>query len=148
MTAWMRRWRLVAASRPSCWKRWQGSRPAFFETVLELLYRMGYGTSKSDLKRAGRPGDGGIDGVISSDRLGLEKVYVQADDKEKPMRHPEVQAFYGALAGQRANKGVLTGTSRPRRRSSRGPSRASCSSTAPGSPSCQSNTRSASPFAL
>jgi restriction system protein len=53
--------------------------PSFFETiVLDLLHRMGYGTSRSDLQRVGGAEDGGIDGVISLDRLGLEKVYVQA----------------------------------------------------------------------
>ena len=48
-------------------------------------------------------GDGGIDGVISLDRLGLEKVYVQAKRWQGSVGRPEVQAFYGALAGQRAN---------------------------------------------
>ena len=51
----------------------------YFETiVLDLLHKMGYGTSRADLVRVGRSGDGGIDGIISLDRLGLEKVYVQA----------------------------------------------------------------------
>src|SRR5690606_3897212 len=53
--------------------------PEFFEQlVLDLLHAMGYGTSRSDLQRVGGSGDGGIDGIISLDRLGLEKVYVQA----------------------------------------------------------------------
>ena len=53
--------------------------PKFFETiVLDVLHKMGYGTSRSDLQRVGGSGDGGIDGVIALDRLGLEKVYVQA----------------------------------------------------------------------
>ena len=53
--------------------------PAFLETtVLDLLHKMGYGTSRSDLKRVGGSGDAGIDGVISLDKLGLDKVYVQA----------------------------------------------------------------------
>jgi hypothetical protein len=53
--------------------------PTFFEQlVLELLHAMGYGTSRADLQRVGGSGDGGIDGVISLDRLGLEKEYVQA----------------------------------------------------------------------
>jgi restriction system protein len=60
----------------------------------------------------GRSGDGGIDGVISLDRLGLEKVYVQAKRWQgSVVGRPEVQAFYGALAGQRANKGVFITTS-------------------------------------
>jgi restriction system protein len=86
--------------------------PSFFETiVLDLLHRMGYGTSRADLQRVGGSGDGGIDGVISLDRLGLEKVYVQAKRWQQTVGRPEVQAFYGALAGQRSNKGVFITTS-------------------------------------
>jgi restriction system protein len=86
--------------------------PAFFETtVLELLHRMGYGGTRNDLQRVGGVGDAGIDGVISLDKLGLEKVYVQAKRWQQPVGRPEVQAFYGALAGQRANKGVFITTS-------------------------------------
>lgn len=86
--------------------------PTFFETiVLDLLHRMGYGTSRTDLQRVGGVGDAGIDGVISLDRLGLEKVYIQAKRWQQTVGRPEVQAFYGALAGQRANKGVFITTS-------------------------------------
>ncbi|MCW1967897.1 MAG: restriction endonuclease [Anaerolineae bacterium] len=86
--------------------------PAYFETVvLDLLHRMGYGTSRTDLQRVGGSGDGGIDGIISLDKLGLEKVYVQAKRWQNSVGRPEVQAFYGALAGQRANKGVFITTS-------------------------------------
>jgi len=86
--------------------------PSFFETiVLDLLHRMGYGASRADLQRVGGSGDGGIDGVISLDKLGLEKVYVQAKRWQQTVGRPEVQAFYGALAGQRANKGVFITTS-------------------------------------
>jgi restriction system protein len=86
--------------------------PSYFETiVLDLLHRMGYGTSRTDLQRVGGSGDGGIDGVISLDKLGLEKVYVQAKRWQNTVGRPEIQAFYGALAGQRANKGVFITTS-------------------------------------
>lgn len=86
--------------------------PSFFETiVLDLLHKMGYGASRADLQRVGGSGDGGIDGVISLDKLGLEKVYVQAKRWQQTVGRPEVQAFYGALAGQRANKGVFITTS-------------------------------------
>jgi restriction system protein len=86
--------------------------PAFFETiVLDLLHRMGYGASRADLQRVGGSGDGGIDGVISLDRLGLEKVYVQAKRWQNNVGRPELQAFYGALAGQKAKKGVFITTS-------------------------------------
>ena len=86
--------------------------PAFFETiVLDVLHRMGYGTSRTDLQRVGGAGDGGIDGIISLDKLGLEKVYVQAKRWQQAVGRPEVQGFYGALAGQRAAKGVFITTS-------------------------------------
>jgi restriction system protein len=86
--------------------------PSFFETiVLDLLHRMGYGASRADIQRVGGSGDGGIDGIISLDKLGLEKVYVQAKRWQQTVGRPEVQAFYGALAGQRANKGVFITTS-------------------------------------
>jgi restriction system protein len=86
--------------------------PKFFEfVVLDVLHKMGYGASRSDIRRVGGSGDGGIDGVISLDRLGLEKVYVQAKRWQHAVGRPEVQGFYGALAGQRANKGVFITTS-------------------------------------
>jgi restriction system protein len=86
--------------------------PAYFETiVLDLLHRMGYGASRTDLQRVGGSGDGGIDGIISLDRLGLEKVYVQAKRWKDSVGRPELQAFYGALAGQKAKKGVFITTS-------------------------------------
>jgi len=86
--------------------------PAFFEElVLHLLHALGYGSDLENLQHLGRSGDGGIDGVISLDKLGLEKVYVQAKRWQGPVGRPEVQGFYGALAGRRARKGVLIMTS-------------------------------------
>jgi len=86
--------------------------PQHFETiVLDLLHRMGYGAKREDLQRVGGVGDAGIDGVISLDKLGLEKVYVQAKRWQGPVGRPDVQGFYGALAGQRAHKGVFITTS-------------------------------------
>lgn len=86
--------------------------PSFFETiVLDLLHRMGYGASRADLQRVGGSGDGGIDGIISLDRLGLEKVYVQAKKWQEHVGRPHLQAFYGALAGQKAKKGFFITTS-------------------------------------
>lgn len=88
------------------------AQPAFFEgLVLHLLHALGYGSTLEDLQHLGRSGDGGIDGVISLDKLGLEKVYVQAKRWQGQVGRPEVQAFYGALAGRRARKGVLITTS-------------------------------------
>lgn len=86
--------------------------PGFFESiVLELLHRMGYGANRSDLQKVGGSGDAGIDGIISLDRLGIEKVYVQAKRWQQIVGRPELQAFYGALAGQKAKKGVFITTS-------------------------------------
>lgn len=86
--------------------------PTYFETiVLDLLHRKGYGANRNDLQRVGGSGDGGIDGIISLDRLGFEKVYVQAKRWQANVGSPELQAFYGALAGQRARKGVFITTS-------------------------------------
>jgi restriction system protein len=86
--------------------------PAFFEDlVLDLLHALGYGTSEDDLERVGHSGDGGIDGVISLDKLGFERVYIQAKRWQGSVGRPEVQAFYGALAGRRARKGVFITTS-------------------------------------
>lgn len=86
--------------------------PEFFQgLVLDLLHALGYGTSEEDLQGVGAAGDGGIDGIISLDRLGFEKVYVQAKRWQKPVGRPEIQAFFGALAGRRAKKGVFITTS-------------------------------------
>jgi restriction system protein len=86
--------------------------PEFFEKlVLELLHAMGYGTSRSDLQRVGGSGDGGIDGIISLDKLGLEKVYVQAKRWKNTVGSPEIQGFMGALQLQNASKGVFITTS-------------------------------------
>jgi restriction system protein len=86
--------------------------PAFFEElVLDLIHALGYGTSADDLEHVGATADGGIDGIISLDRLGFEKVYVQAKRWQHSVGRPEVQAFFGALAGRKARKGVFITTS-------------------------------------
>jgi restriction system protein len=87
--------------------------PAFFETlVVDLLVSMGYGGSQRDAGQAiGGSGDGGVDGIIKEDRLGLEAIYIQAKRWERPVGRPEIQQFAGALQGQRARKGVFITTS-------------------------------------
>ena len=87
--------------------------PAFFERlVVELLVAMGYGGSRKDAGQTiGRSGDGGIDGVIKEDRLGLDAIYIQAKRWEGVVGRPEIQKFAGALQGQRAKKGVFITTS-------------------------------------
>jgi restriction system protein len=86
--------------------------PGRFEViVLDVLHRLGYGANRNDLQRVGGSGDGGIDGIISLDKLGLEKVYVQAKRWKSTVGRPELQSFYGALAGQKAKRGVFITTS-------------------------------------
>lgn len=89
------------------------STPNFFEElVVDLLVAMGYGGSMEDAGRAvGRSGDGGIDGIIKEDKLGLDVVYVQAKRWTGGVGRPVVQAFAGSLEGVRARKGVLITTS-------------------------------------
>jgi len=80
-------------------ERVKGCSPAFFERlVVELLLKMGYGGSRMDAGQAmGRSGDGGIDGIIKEDRLGLDSVYIQAKRwDETVVGRPEVQKFAGA----------------------------------------------------
>ena len=87
--------------------------PAFFEQlVIDLLVRMGYGGTRKDAGQAiGRSGDGGIDGIIKEDRLGLDIVYIQAKKWDNTVSRPEIQKFAGALQGQRAKRGVFITTS-------------------------------------
>jgi restriction system protein len=90
-----------------------GSPEAFERLVVELLVAMGYGGSRADAGEAvGRSGDGGIDGIIKEDRLGLDTIYIQAKRWEHPISRPEIQKFVGALQGVRAKKGVFITTSR------------------------------------
>ena len=87
--------------------------PQFFEQlVVDLLVSMGYGGTRQDAAKAvGGSGDGGIDGVINEDLLGLDTVYIQAKRWDNPVGRPEVQRFAGALQGNRSRKGVLLTTS-------------------------------------
>jgi len=87
--------------------------PSFFERlVVELLVRMGYGGTLRDAGRAvGGSGDGGIDGIIKEDRLGLDVIYIQAKRWDSTIGRPEIQKFAGALQGHRARKGVFITTS-------------------------------------
>ena len=84
-------------------------RPSRFEElVVELLLKMGYGGTQEDAGQAvGKSGDGGIDGIINQDRLGLDVIYIQAKRWESDVGRPEIQKFVGALAGNKASKGVF-----------------------------------------
>lgn len=87
--------------------------PTFFEQlVVELLVKMGYGGSRRDAgERIGQTGDGGIDGIIKEDWLGLDTIFIQAKRWQGSVGRPEIQKFVGALQGQRARKGVFITTS-------------------------------------
>lgn len=87
--------------------------PGFFERlVVELMLKMGYGGSREDAGQVvGKSGDGGIDGVIKQDRLGLDTIYLQAKRWEPVVGRPDIQAFVGSLAGHRAKRGVFITTS-------------------------------------
>lgn len=87
--------------------------PAFFERlVVDVLVAMGYGGERRDAGRAvGQSGDGGIDGIIDEDPLGLDIIYLQAKRWEGVVGRPEIQKFAGALQGKRAKKGVFITTS-------------------------------------
>lgn len=89
--------------------------PSFFERlIVELLVAMGYGGSHDDAARQlGKSGDGGIDGIIDEDRLGLDRIYVQAKRYAagSSVGRPEVQGFVGSLVGLGASKGVFVTTS-------------------------------------
>jgi len=87
----------------------------FFEdVVLDVLVGLGYGGSRREAAiRVGRSGDGGIDGVIQEDRLGLDVVYVQAKrwDTSRKVGPREIREFMGALQDHEAHKGVFITTS-------------------------------------
>ena len=89
--------------------------PGFFERVIvDLLVAMGYGGSRRDAaEQLGRSGDGGVDGVVNEDVLGLDRVYVQAKRYAQgtTVGRPEIQAFTGSLVGLGASKGVFVTTS-------------------------------------
>lgn len=86
--------------------------PAFFERlVVDLLTSMGYGRSIGESKVVGRSGDGGIDGIINEDKLGLESVYIQAKRWQGTVGDVEIRNFIGSLQLKGARKGVFITTS-------------------------------------
>jgi restriction system protein len=89
--------------------------PAFFERlVVDLLLKMGYGGSRADAGRAlGKTGDGGIDGVIDQDQLGLDRIYIQAKkyDPDNAVSEPDIRNFCVSLGANKASKGVFVTTS-------------------------------------
>lgn len=106
---------IQAALRDDLLQRILANRPAFFEQVIvDLLIAMGYGGSHKDAAaQLGRSGDGGVDGIVNEDRLGLDRIYVQAKRYApgNPVGRPDVNGFVGSLVGLGATKGVFVTTS-------------------------------------
>ncbi|MCD2195076.1 restriction endonuclease [Actinomycetospora endophytica] len=107
--------RLHASVATDLLQRLRSVDPTFFETtVLALLVAMGYGGADEDrARRIGGSGDGGVDGVIDQDPLGLGRIYVQAKRyaSDNVVGRPQIQGFVGALHGQQASQGVFITTS-------------------------------------
>jgi restriction system protein len=107
---------LQSALRTDLLQRIFQSTPGFFEElIIDLLVKMGYGGSRPDAAtQLGKSGDGGVDGVINEDRLGLDRVYVQAKlyAEGNVAGRPAVQSFVGSLVGMGATKGVFVTTSK------------------------------------
>ncbi|MFQ3622984.1 MAG: restriction endonuclease [Acetobacteraceae bacterium] len=103
------------ALREELLARLKQSEPRFFErVVIDVLKALGYGEGSGGMAEVtGGSGDGGIDGVIDEDRLGLDRIYVQAKRYgEQAVGAPVIQSFIGALQMRGASKGVLITTSR------------------------------------
>ncbi len=107
---------LQSALRTELLQRISQNTPVFFEElIIDLLVKMGYGGSRPDAAaQLGRSGDGGVDGNINEDRLGLDRVYVQAKrySEGNVVGRPAVQSFVGSLVGLGATKGVFVTTSK------------------------------------
>jgi len=89
-------------------KKVRSCSPSFFEDmVVELVVAMGYGGSIDDARTVGRTGDGGIDGLINQDKLGLDTVYIQAKRWAGTVGRPEVSSFVGSLSAFKARKGIV-----------------------------------------
>jgi restriction system protein len=106
---------LQAALRDELLQRILSNSPAFFEQlIVDLLVAMGYGGSHKDAAaQLGRSGDGGVDGIVNEDRLGLDRIYIQAKRYApgNPVGRPDVNGFVGSLVGLGATKGVFVTTS-------------------------------------
>ncbi|KYH45627.1 restriction endonuclease [Branchiibius sp. NY16-3462-2] len=85
----------------------------FEDLVIRLLERMGYGRAGS-VERTSASGDAGVDGIISQDPLGLDRIYVQAKRyaEDRTIERPRIHEFAGALLGKQGDRGVFITTSR------------------------------------
>jgi restriction system protein len=107
---------IQSALRSELLQRILQNTPDFFEElIIDLLVKMGYGGSRPEAaKQLGRSGDGGVDGVVNEDRLGLDRIYLQAKrySEGNVVGRPEIQKFLGSLVGMGATKGVFVTTSK------------------------------------
>ena len=87
---------------------------SFEQLILKLLQRIGYGgPDGAGIKHTSKSGDEGIDGEIKQDRLGLDRIYMQAKRyKESIVGRPEIQKFVGTLSSKKSKKGLFITTSR------------------------------------
>lgn len=107
--------RIVEGVAAELLQRLHQREPAFFEqAVIDLVVAMGYGGADAKATRTQLSNDGGIDGIIDQDTLGLNRVYIQAKRyaPDNAVSRPDVQSFVGALHGQQANQGVFITTGR------------------------------------
>lgn len=82
------------------------------QLVVDLLLAMGYGGSDEEAGKAiGKTADGGVDGIINEDKLGLDVIYLQAKNWEKKVQESDIRDFVGALINKGARKGVFITTS-------------------------------------
>ena len=91
----------------------KSSSPIFFERlVVDLLIKMGYGGSRKEAGQViGKSGDGGIDGIIKEDKLGLDTIYIQAKKWDSTVPVSQVRDFAGSLLSKKAKKGIFITTS-------------------------------------
>ena len=100
---------IMASLESDLLEKLQNANPYFFEKVVLILFqKMGYG----NFQETPKSGDGGVDGIISQDKLGLEKIYIQAKrySSENKVREPAIRNFIGAMSGD-VNKGIFVTTS-------------------------------------
>ena len=105
---------LTAETAEDLLERLRGTHPDFFEeAVVQVLLKMGYGGADKRGRRIGGSGDGGVDGVIDQDPLGLDQIYIQAKRyaEKNTVGREAIQAFVGALHGKGATKGIFITTS-------------------------------------
>lgn len=103
--------RMREATQSDVLERAKAMPPERFERlVVDLLLRLGYGGTHGGGVPLGRTGDGGIDGIIQQDKLGLELIYIQAKRWQGTVGSSVVREFAGSIAARRAHKGVILTT--------------------------------------